>query len=374
MRVVFFDGRGWDYDAQAPYQRPLGGTESALCYLSVALAARGHQVALYTGTTRPRVYQGVQCCSIRSVSPRALTGCDAFVLCAGPAEACFDLRRILPPRCRLILWTQSDTNQRAVSELRRPEIRGDWDAIVCVSQWHAAEMRREFGLEFEQVVVLRNAVAPAFINLFPDRDALARAKSAESVLAYTSTPFRGLDVLLSIFPQVHRHDERVRLRVYSSMKVYWQDESNDSYSPLYARCRATPGVEYIGSLTQPVLAESLKSNLILAYPNTFPETSCIAAMEAMAAGLLVVSSDLGALPETTMGMGLLVPPARNEQEKAAFAQRYLERLVEALDQINRDPTPFWAARWEQVRAVTTQCTWPIRAAEWDRFLQESDSK
>lgn len=373
MRIVFFDGDGWDYDAQTPYQEPMGGTESGLCYLSVALAARGHRVALYTGTSKPRVYQGVECCFNRSISPEALAGCEAFVLSNGPAEACFDLRGILPSRCRLILWTQHATTERAVTELRRPEVRGGWDAIVCVSQWQAAEMRRQFGLNSDQVAVLRNAVAPAFINLFPDIAALAKAKSSAPVLAYTSTPFRGLDVLLSIFPQLHRDDQRVRLRVYSSMKVYGQDESKDSYSSLYARCRAMPGVEYVGSVAQPLLAESLKSSLILAYPNTFPETSCIAAMEAMAGGLLVVSSDLGALPETTMGTGLLVPPARSEQETAAFARRYEERLVETLKEINREPTQFWAGRWEQIRAVTARCTWPIRAAEWERFLHDSDS-
>ncbi|MGA2441187.1 MAG: glycosyltransferase family 4 protein, partial [Tepidisphaeraceae bacterium] len=240
--------------------------------------------------------------------------------------------------------------------------------IVCVSQWHRAEMQRRYSLDSNRVAVIRNAIGPAFTNLFPDAAALAEAKSSAPVLAYTSTPYRGLDLLLSLFPEVHRRDERVRLHVYSSMKVYGQEESNDPCAGLYARCRAMPGVEYFGSIAQPALAESLKSAVILAYPNTFPETSCIAVMEAMAAGLLVVTSDLGALSETTMGMGALVAGPRTEQDLPTFVPAYTDRLIAALRESSGDPRQFWSKRWEQLRAVTSQCTWPVRAAEWERLL------
>jgi len=119
-------------------------------------------------------------------------------------------------------------------------------------------MQKQYGLNASRITVLRNAIGPAFANLFPDAAALAAAKSADPVLAYTSTPFRGLDVLLAVFDELHRRDPRLRLRVYSSMKVYGQDESSDPYARLYQQSRSASGVEYVGSIPQPQLAESLK--------------------------------------------------------------------------------------------------------------------
>jgi glycosyltransferase involved in cell wall biosynthesis len=369
MKLVFFDAISWDYDAGTPYERPLGGSQSALCYLTAALAARGHDVTLFTGTTQPRVFQGVQCCSYDNLPLDGLKQYEAAVILNFPSDCCIKLRPYLSPSCRLVLWTQHAHDQSAMFELKRAEVRAGWDLIICVSDWHAREMQRHYDLDGKRLAVLRNAIAPAFLGLFADASALRSAKSSEPALAYTSTPYRGLNWLLSLFPAVHRGDERVRLRVYSSMKVYY-DDSDDSFEDLYAACRSMAGVEYVGSLTQPLLAQALRSDTILAYPNKFPETSCISVMEAMAAGLLVVTSDLAALPETTMGRAVLVPSPRDAQEAPDFVRAYLDRLTGIIQSLRRDPQPFWAARWEQVTVVNHQCTWPVRAAEWEQLLSK----
>jgi glycosyltransferase involved in cell wall biosynthesis len=368
MNLAFLDVVTWDYDAGSPYDRPLGGSQSAVAYLAVALAARGHSVTLYTHTTAPRVYQGVQCRAITNVQPRELAAFGALIVVNGPADICLQLRQHLPPPAALILWTQHAHDQPAMARLAQSDVQAQWDVIVCVSKWHAAAMQRQFGLDPRRVAVQRNAIGPAFANLFPDAAALAAAKSSAPVLAYTSTPFRGLDVLLFLFPQLHRRDPRIGLRVYSSMKVYNRDESNDPHAHLYTQARSIPGVEYIGSLPQPALAASLKSATILSYPNTFAETSCISVMEAMAAGLLVVTTDYAALPETAMGMAVLAPGPPTAPDMPTFARNFADRLFAALDDYSRNPQAFWSARWEHVRTVTTQCTWQVRALEWEQFL------
>jgi glycosyltransferase involved in cell wall biosynthesis len=369
MNLAFFDTIPWDYDAGTAFERPLGGTQSAACYLSIALAARGHSVSLYTSTTTPRVYEGVKCSAYRTIPRNTFASHDAVIVCNGPADICHYLRPQISPQGRLILWVEHAHDQPVLSALSKPEVQAGWDLIVCVSRWQCESMQRHFGLEPNRVLIIRNAIGPAFTNLFPDETAFALAKSSAPVLAYTSTPYRGLGLLASLFPEVRRLDSRLRLRVFSSMKAYGQDESEDPYTRLYAQCRSTPGIEYVGAIPQPMLAESLKSATILAYPNTFPETSCIAVMEAMAAGLMIVTSDLGALPETTMGTGALVPFPPTAWDLPIYVRAYTDQLIASLRKRGRDPRQFSSAMWKQVRAVTTQCIWPVRAAEWEQMLQ-----
>jgi hypothetical protein len=206
MNLVFLDPKDWDYDVSAPFERPLGGTESALCYLVIELARRGHRVTLLTGTSRSREVRGVSCLSGRSVPAGILRQpLEAFVVAGGPAEVCLQLRPQLAPATPLVLWTGHAPDQPLLQALDRSEVRNGWDVIVAVSDWHRRALIRQFALDPARVFVLRNAIAPAFAGLFASADDLVAVKERLPVLAYTSTPFRGLDLLLRVFPEVRRH-------------------------------------------------------------------------------------------------------------------------------------------------------------------------
>lgn len=288
-----------------------------------------------------------------------------MVMLNGAVEIGLKFRQKFPGIRRLVLWTGHASDQPAMQHLLNPDALAAWDRIVCVSDWHRNSFHQRLGIPLEKIDILRNAIAPAFENMFETAATLRAAKDPSLRLAYTSTPFRGLDVLVSCFPELRRRHPGCQLDVFSSMKVYGNDVEEDAYSSLYSLCRCTEGIFYRGSLPQPELAKEMAGTSVLAYPNTFPETSCIAVMEAMAAGALVVTSDLAALPETSMDWARLVPIsfARGREN---FENEFIEAVDQSLTALQADPKAFFSERFKQAHAIATSCTWDQRAADWER--------
>jgi tetratricopeptide (TPR) repeat protein len=139
------------------------------------------------------------------------------------------------------------------------------------------------------------------------------------------------------------------------------------------------GVEYLGSVSQPELAQQLRSVSLLTYPNTFKETSCIAVMEAMASGCRVVTSNLAALTETAAGFCPLV----SVEDVQGFSsvrdwqfslrrdwQNYGNRFVDTTVQAIADLQGFNAESQlqKQVDYIHHSCTWEVRATAWIDWL------
>ncbi len=371
MRLLFLDPIDWDYTVETVYQQPLGGSQSALCYLAEALARRGHQVTLLSHTTRPGLYRGVSCLALTTITSEVMRSlapdvCIVLNLPLAPSS----LEEFLGCRPLLVFWTGHASDQPQVRELASPAVADGYDGLVFVSQWQRSRYLAEFPLRPEKTGVLQNAVGPAFENLFPAGMSVRTAKARPPVLAYTSTPFRGLEVLLAVFPEIRQAVPGARLRVWSSMQVYRMSAGVEAerFGALYQTCRQTEGVEYRGSIAQPELARQLREVSLLAYPNTFAETSCIAVLEALAAGCGIVSSRLGALEETTAGLAELVSLAdgmdvyrqRFRDAVVAYLQQFLDDRVVALDDRLR----------RQVDQINARCTWTQRAVEWETWLSD----
>ncbi len=364
MRIVFVHRTVNDYTVETPYQRGIGGTESALCYLSVELAKRGHAVSLLTSTSVPGRYRDVECLNYKaSLIPDLINAADVLVV---SNEAC---GRALKDEFRakkpLVMWNQHADDQPAIEALEYTRERKAWAGIAFVSEWQRDQFCNIYWIDRDKTRVMRNAISPAFAEA-----ALARPwfQSGQApVLVYTSAPYRGLDVLLDAVPIIRSAISDMRLRVFSGSRLQHAATENDPYAELYRRCVATEGVDYVGTIPQTELARELSHAAALAYPSTFPETSCIAAMEAMSAGATILTTHSGAMPETTAGFGSMIEPY---EDAARLAREFAQMAIDALAEARREPEAAGERRAKQIEFTRLNYSWPARAIEWETYLSE----
>lgn len=364
MRIAFLDPIGWDYDPLTPLRRPLGGTQSAVAYLAAALARRGHEVALLNGATAPRRVEGVTIAPMNGAPLEQLAGLDAVILVSGlPSEALQSLWPLAQTRTPLLLWLHSNASTDAARYLTEGRVLASFNKIIGVSRWQIGALNRELGVPLERMQPIGNAVAPPFEALLsapPDQP-----RSPQPTLAYSVTPFRGLDLLLEAWPRILQAVPNARLKVYSSLAMYQVADAEDPYRAIYDACRATPGVDYIGALSQTDLAAALSQAWLFAYPSTYQETFCIGLIEAMAAGCHAVTTDLAALPETAMGHATLVP---FEADRAQLARRFADAAIDRLTWMAQAPAQAANARIAQRASLAQTMVWRARAMEWEAMI------
>ena len=357
MRLVFACFSPIVMDVATPEREPLGGSESCAAYLARQMAQNGHDV---TFAARLPLATPERLLGVRHVSVDELAGagtlaamdCDAVIALSAPPIA-EQLKR-LAPRAVHVSWLHLTPEQTAMAPLHAmtPHI----DCAVFVSETQRA-MTRYKGPS----AVIGNGIAPAFENMFADAGELGAAKQNRA--AYTSMPYRGLHLLVDVIGKM-RGD--TRFDIYSAMRTYRVAE--DRFLDLYQKVRAAPRTCYHGALSQPALAAALRPVAFLSYPCAFVETYCIAALEAIAAGLKVVSIDLGALKETTLGFADLLP-ITVEMEDPEIVAGYTALLEKNVAEFLGDPDAWTAQRLEQSRAVNRLCSWRARAMAWEQLLR-----
>jgi glycosyltransferase involved in cell wall biosynthesis len=365
VRLAFFDAIAWDYSVRTPYDAPLGGSQSALCYLATHLAAADHQIWLINNGTALGMIDGVEHLNLSQVRAGQIDKLrlDACIV-VNDSRIGGAVQDLVGPRVPIALWVHADTDARSTAPLKEDAVAARVGAYVFVSEWQRQRYLASFALPQSKTRVLRHAVAPPFERCLGAREQVLPSMQNPPLLVYTSTPTRGLSLLVDCWPAIRRHSPGARLKVFSSMGVYNMPDSDDLVR-LYERCRATPGIEYVGSVSQPVLAREMRGAAVLAYPTRFAETGCIAALEAMASGAVVTTSDHGALSETTNGFGRLIAA---DQDETRFLARFVAVVCSVLDQIAERDAGLERDLRAQIAFINGRCTWRRRAQDWIDWL------
>ncbi|MGV3524944.1 MAG: glycosyltransferase [Candidatus Sericytochromatia bacterium] len=369
MRIAFLSRVSHPFNGDTVKRAPLGGTQSALVYLARELQARGHEVHVFCHG-EPGVFDGVSYHPVPELARFARQhALDAFVPCADESALALGIRS------RHTLWWSHNDYAFLWDEM--PDLRAKMaaalatraDKLIAVSQWHADKLAEVFQIPASHFWVTRNGVHWPYFEADPTPALPPR-------LIYSSVPDRGLDLLLDFFPRLRAQVPELELHLYSSFTVWGKSAAWDlaHAGPLYQRALDLEGVFLHRPVAQAELAAAMRQGSLFVYPNHpapvdttgfWAETSCISALEAQAAGLPVITSARGALPETVRDgeTGLLIPGD-------PFSSDYAEAFISATVGLLQDPVRRLQMS-EAARAhIQARHTWPQIAAEWEAFLAE----
>jgi glycosyltransferase involved in cell wall biosynthesis len=244
---------------------------------------------------------------------------------------------------QIIMWihnTPSQYTEEALAILRNPKFLDKIKYFVAVSESGKQEIINQLNIDPNLVYVIPNAINPLRydLNKFNKPDKIK--------LITVSSPDRGLAILLNSLPLVK---EDFELDVFGSFNP-------DKFPEL----TPDPRINFYGFSAKATVAKHYEAAHIHAYPSTYVETFCLSQAEAMSAGLLCVTSDMGALPEVSNGHTIIYP---YEPDNVKHQEIFAEHLTKAICDIK-------SGNWnpdKQIEYVNKTYSWDAIKDKWLEF-------
>jgi len=263
-----------------------------------------------------------------------------------------------------ILWAHYSYDQPIYQTSNLQKIKH----IVTVSNWLKAQFIKYLKISPDIIKVIRNGGSNQFkYNNDPK----------SKTFIYTSTPFRGLEYLPEIWKKIIAKHPDAKLKVFSSMKLYGQEDT-EQYKKLYETINRLPNANHYYPIEHKELATHLRDAAFFLYPNTWEETSCVSLIEAMRSGCIPIISDIGALPETAYGFGKIIDlqginTTKGWEPNQEFINDFAQAAIESLDKFDLY-NPYYK---EISTFAVNYYDWGKIRIEWRDYIKEiqmSDDK
>jgi len=265
----------------------------------------------------------------------------------------------LDPNKVNILWQKNSYDQPNLQEFfGNKERHKEYDWYVFNSHWNYEKFRYFFDIPTDKSMVIKNGIAK-----FPKRKIYKKGQPIK--ILHHNTPWRGLNVLLRAMQEIT--DPNITLDVYSSTQVYGKEfkkQNDDQFKPLYEQAKQLPNVNYIGYKPNEYILEHMTDYDLYVYPSIFEETSCVSAMEALAAGVHVITNNYGALYETCSEWPVYINYTEDYEQMALATA---EAIRVAAKYLHEDYIQNHLEN--QQRFYKRFYSWEKKGQEWESFLR-----
>ena len=259
-----------------------------------------------------------------------------------------------------ILWLKNSYDQPNLAPwFKNKDNHSKYDWYVFNSHWSYEKYRYFFKIPEDKCTVIKNAIDYDELQLKTDFTPKKKIK-----MCYISTPWRGLEIALAAMDGIK--DPDITLDVYSSTIIYgksFEQQNDDKYKPLYEKAKNMPNVNYMGYCDHKTLVSKLKDYDVNCFPSIWEETFCISAMESLAAGQILITTDLGALPETCCEFPIYIPYTQNKPKLALQLAECILQTKRMLSQDLTNPLKFQQEYYKRFY------DWKYIGNHWNNFLK-----
>jgi glycosyltransferase involved in cell wall biosynthesis len=214
--------------------------------------------------------------------------------------------------------------------------------IIVPSEYAKQQVIKKTKITSEKVYVIPNA-----INSLNYKE--HKFKNVDKIkLINTSSPDRGIELLLNAM-KLDMLDFDYEIDIFSN----FNPTKYEGYEP-------TSNINFYGFSYKNTVIKHYENAHIHAYPSTYLETFCLSQAEAMSAGLLCVTSDLGAIPEISNGYTSMFEFS-NDSEK---------NIKMFSDKLNESAAIIKSGRWnpeEQIEFINKTYSWQAIKEKWLEF-------
>jgi beta-1,4-mannosyl-glycoprotein beta-1,4-N-acetylglucosaminyltransferase len=209
---------------------------------------------------------------------------------------------------------------------------------ICLTEWHKELYLNKYSQLQNKLHIINNGLD---INSFKQVGHKIKNK-----FIYSSRPERGLQVILQLWPQILNEIPDATL----SVATYGKFPSNDFEFMLKNIIDSFPSMHYLGNLNVSNLYEEMRTAEYWLYPTSWPETSCITALEMLMSEVICLYYPVAGLINTVGDYGIQIEQG-NEVDT-------IINLTEKKTGLLR----------KNGKNYALSCSWENRAINWIKLL------
>jgi len=378
MKLAIIDTLGLCYDGNTLKTRGLGGSESAVIYMSAELVRLGFDVTVFNNCadsthSQPGVYDGVRYVDNAYATTHA-EKYDVVIVSRTIAPFLSQTHPFVHTASKRILWLH-DTFIEGDQHVEQLVTSGKIDHLFTLSDWHTSYIlncdhghRRNYEVLKHSVFQTRNGAVK-----YP-----TSAARNPHHFVYNASATKGMVPLLDlIWPRIKSVLPDARLTVIGGYYRFRENAAPDQQEGTVAQYAAREdlrdlGVTFTGIIPQAEIAEILSSAYMMLYPGAFPETYGISTLESLLYNTPLATTRFGALEETAVDLACykinyaIEPNSLFQKiDRNAQADQFVQMVLSAC------ANPYLHQQKQNYcRVVHDIAGWDTVALQWKQFFYQ----